>query len=327
MAMPANQTQAGPPYLPQVWSLGGVAKDTPDLAASGAFLGLFILGAAAHMLIHRANKKKGKRFGISHFIFGFCCARISTLVLRILVVKNPTSVGTAIAAQVLILSGVLLLFIVNLIFARRIIRAQHPRLGWHRTVSAGFIALFVLIGATLAATVAVTVLMFYTLNPDTRRAARGVQLYAATFLAVVATLPMLMMLLGVVLPRRTRVDKFGEGRFRTKVLVVLSASMLLSFGAWYRALTSYIDPVPRSEPLPGYFGKAPFYIVIFGVEIVVVWLYFFLRIDKRFRTPDGAKGPGSYAAGQGLTPPKPGSDIIYTELGSVEDQYHRRGAF
>jgi hypothetical protein len=39
----------------------------------------------------------------------------------------------------------------------------------------------------------------------------------------------------------------------------------------------------------------------FGVEILTVYLYAIMRVDRRFHIPDGARGPGSYERQQELS--------------------------
>jgi len=147
--------------------------------------------------------------------------------------------------------------------------------------------------------VTVTVQTFFTLNPNTRRIARGIQLYGVTYFMVVSFLPLPLLLVSTaLLPRKTRVEKFGTGRFRTKIAVLATASFLLCLGASYKAAIVYQTPVPRSRPMPAHLHKACFYIFNFVVEVLVVYLYALLRIDRRFHVPNGAKGPGSYAVGQ-----------------------------
>jgi hypothetical protein len=94
-------------------------------------------------------------------------------------------------------------------------------------------------------------------------------------------------------------DSFGIGRLRTKVIVLLISTTFLSLGAWYRCGVAFQTPVPRTQPLPGYLGKAPFYIFNFLVEIQTVLMYAILRVDLRWHVPNGAKGPGSYSKKQG----------------------------
>ena len=89
-------------------------------------------------------------------------------------------------------------------------------------------------------------------------------------------------------------EKFGSGRFRTKIAILLVASVLLCLGASFRVGINYKTPRPRDDPA-GYQSKACFYIFNFTVEIIVIWLYFIVRVDRRFFIPNGSKGPGDYA--------------------------------
>lgn len=126
---------------------------------------------------------------------------------------------------------------------------------------------------------------------------RSLQLYGVTFLAIIATLPIPIVLSSLFIPYSPP-DQFGIGRLRTKAIVLLLSAVFLSLGAWYRCGSSFQPLVPRSQPLPGYLGKAPFYFFNFVVEIQTVLSYAILRVDLRYHIPDGAKGPGSYSAPQ-----------------------------
>ncbi|KAF3003641.1 hypothetical protein E8E13_007921 [Curvularia kusanoi] len=95
-------------------------------------------------------------------------------------------------------------------------------------------------------------------------------------------------------------DRFGIGRMRTKVIVLLVSTTLLSIGAWYRCGSTWAPPVPRSQPLPSYLGKGAFYIFNFFVEIQTVLMYAILRVDLRYYIPNGARGVGSYSSSQQL---------------------------
>ncbi len=223
--------------------------------------------------------------------------RVLTSILRLASVSNPTSVPLAIAAQIFVAAGVIILFVINLIFAMRLVRSTHPSVGWHPAFGIVFKIIFGLIGLTIIAVIAATIQSFYTLDTGTRATDRGFQKYGATFLAIVATLPLPIAMLALLIPY-SPLDRFGMGRLRTKVIVLMISTTLLSIGAWFRCGVTLQEPVPRSQPLPGYLGKAPFYIFNFLVEIQTVLMYAILRIDLRWHIPDGAKGPGSYARPQ-----------------------------
>jgi hypothetical protein len=119
------------------------------------------------------------------------------------------------------------------------------------------------------------------------------RLVGSTYFAVAAFLPIPLVLLRVILPKKSRVEKFGEGRFRTKIFILLFSSAILTLGAAFRAGIAYV-PRARADPA-WYHSKACFYIFNFTVEIIVVALYAIIRVDKRFHIPNGSHGPGDYS--------------------------------
>jgi len=287
------QPPRGPPYLPSTAGLGGTPTLTLDVPVTSIFLMLFTLGAAIHMAILQINMKRGHKFIMSGLIFGFCMARIVTCTMRLVWSTHLTNVSVAIAAQIFVAAGVLILFIVNLVFTQRIIRATHPHLGWAKTFSWAFRVYYACIIGLLIAIITCTVQTFYTLNPNIRRIDRDVQLVGSTFFAVSAFLPIPLILGSMILPKKIRVEKFGSGRFRTKIFILLFSSVILSLGATFRAGTGYV-PKPRTDP-PWYTSKACFYLFNFTIEITVVALYAIIRVDKRFHVPDNSHSPGDYS--------------------------------
>ncbi|KAI9839731.1 MAG: hypothetical protein M1838_004270 [Thelocarpon superellum] len=305
----------GPPYAPTTAALGGTPTVALDVPITAVFLALYLLGAATHMTIFQLNKRKGHKFIISGMMFGFCMARTVTCILRIAWATRPTKVPLAIAASVFVSAGVLLLFIVNLVFAQRLLRASHPNLGWHRlTQHVGTLYIGSIV-VSLIMLITCTVQSFYTLNLNTHRIDRDVQLYGATYFSVVAFLPIPITLISLLVPRRAPLDKFGVGRHRTKVAILLLAAVLLTLGASFRAGTTYLTPRPSSDPA-WYQSKTCFYLFDFTIEILVIYLYAILRVDMRFWVPNGAHGPGAYSTArkEGRT-----SSRIFTEEEVLDD--------
>lgn len=295
--MPAIGAVRGPPYLPSVWGLGGIPKKGVDIPITAVFLFLFLTGAISHMAIFKLNKKRGHKFFFNFFLFAFCMSRVVTCILRIASTSLPRNLQLAIAAQIFVAAGVLIIFIINLLWSQRVVRSLHPHIGWHHLSTMFIRTLYGLIGLTLIVVITATVQSFYTLNPRTRTIDRALQLYGVTLLAVISTLPIPVIFLALLVPRRSQHDMFGAGRLGTKIVVLLTGSTLLCLGAWFRCGTAWQKPVPRNQPLPAYYSKACFYIFNFTVEILTVYLYAIMRVDLRFHIPDGAKGPGSYSAG------------------------------
>ncbi|KKY25043.1 hypothetical protein UCRPC4_g02100 [Phaeomoniella chlamydospora] len=290
----AAGAQQGPPYAPTTASLGGSPTIHEDIPITAVFLFLFLCGAVGHMTVFQINKRRGHKFLISGMLFGFCMARITTMVMRIVWANYPHDVSVAIAAQIFVAAGVVLLFVANLLFAQRLVRAAHPNFGWHRSFSIAFKVLYALIIIFLIMVITATVDTFYTLNTHTRKIDRRIQLSAQTYYALVSFIPIPLVILGLLVPRKTRVEKFGSGRWRTKVIILLTSSFLLCLGAAFRVGTNFKTPRPRNNPA-WYHSKACFYIFNFTVEIIVVFLYLFLRVDRRFYIPNGSKGPGDYS--------------------------------
>ena len=249
------------------------------------------------MTILQVNLKRGHKFLISGMMFGFCMSRIVTMIMRIVWATRPTNIRIAIAASIFVYAGVVLLFVVNLLFAQRIVRSCHPNTGWHPLFHHAFTAIYVWIVLTLVMLITSVIQSFYTLNHNTKRIDRDILLYGQTSYAVISFLPFLLVIGGLVLPRTTRVEKFGHGRFRVKIAYLLATTFLLCLGACYRAGTSYAGGQrPRNNPA-GYQSKACFYIFNFAIEIVVILFYVLIRVDKRFYVPDRSKKAGDYSRG------------------------------
>jgi len=138
----------------------------------------------------------------------------------------------------------------------------------------------------------------YTLSSSTHRTDRDLQLAGSTIFTFLAVLPIFLLLIALIIPRRTaKVDTFGTGSFSTKVLLVLVSSALLTLNIAFRTACAYLPPRNVLEPEAWYFRKSYFYGLGFTLDFVVLLLYITARVHLRFHVPNGAKGPGSYSAG------------------------------
>jgi len=115
----------------------------------------------------------------------------------------------------------------------------------------------------LVALITCTVQSFYTLSLNTRRIDHDVQLVGGTYFTVAAFLPIPLMFLRIIIPDRPPIEKFGHGRFRSKIFILLFSSVLLSLGASFRAGVNYV-PRPSNDPA-WYDSKACFYIFNFTI--------------------------------------------------------------
>ena len=282
------------PYASTNAALGGLPTVGVDVPILAVFLFLFICGAVSNMTLLQVNRKRGHKFLMSGMLFGFCMARITACMMRIVWACRPKNLRIAIASSVFTAAGVLLLFIANLLFAQRIFRAQHPNAGWSKAFHFTFIAIYAVIPLSLVMLIVAVVQSFYTLNGNTRRIDRDIQLYGQTYFVFVSFLPIVITTLSLLLPRKAPTEKFGTGRFRNKIYIVYFVSFLCCLGAAYRMGTAYKKPVPNSQH-PAYFGKAPFYVFNFTIEIIIIASYILLRVDRRFWVPNASHGPGDYS--------------------------------
>ena len=144
--------------------------------------------------IFRANLKRGHKFIISALFTGFCMARVGTCVLRLAWATRLENVSLGIAAQLLVNLGVFLLYIINLLFAQRILRARRPHIGWSRALKAVFITSYVCLGLVAVLVISFTVLSFYTLDANLLRACIDIQHAASTYLVVFVAVPYVVIL-------------------------------------------------------------------------------------------------------------------------------------
>ncbi|KAF2396741.1 hypothetical protein EJ06DRAFT_231794 [Trichodelitschia bisporula] len=292
MASPSPRPK--PPYLPDGWPLGGRPSVHTDVPITAVFLALFITAAALHMIIFQRNKREKHKFRLSLLMFGFSMARVVTCILRIASTAEPRDLSLSIAATVFTAAGVVLLYIVNLIFVQRMLRSAHPVFGWHPTTTAAFRVAYGVIAATIAAMITVVVHSFYTLDTVARRHDHDVVLYGVTLFTAMAFAPVPIILLCLRGPR----DPFGSGSWHAKLAVLVLGSALVTFGAAYKAGVQWKGPVPLTQPLPGYLSRGAFYGSGFAVEVLVALGYAFSRVDRRFWVRDGAHGAGSYSVGR-----------------------------
>jgi hypothetical protein len=257
-----------------------------------------------HMAVLQINQKKGHKFLASGALFGFCMTRITTCTMRLVWSTHQDNVSVAIAANIFVNAGVIIVIIINLLFAQRILRASHPKLGWARTIHWLFIAYYTVIILLLIALITSIVQQSYTLDANTHRIDRDIQLVGGTNSAFAAFLPIPLLVIGVMLPRLRAspssprsVDKFGSGRFRSKIRILLFSTLLITLGAGFR-LGANFAPRPTNDPA-WYHSRACFYCFNFVVEIVVIYMYAFLRVDLRFHVPDGASGRRNYSPAEG----------------------------
>ncbi|OHE92272.1 hypothetical protein CORC01_12441 [Colletotrichum orchidophilum] len=290
------QAPKGPPYAPTTALLGLIPTVKVDVPICAVLMVFFLSGFVLNLTIFRRNKARGHKFLPSVLLAGFCMARNAALVLRIAWSTHHNNARLTIAATILAAAGVIILFIVNLIFTQRLVRSIHPHFGWGRIPSLAFKALYAYVIICLIMTITITIISFYTRNPSTLHTARIIQLLSGTSLAALAFLPIPILIATLLAPRRSLHEPFGKGSLRTKLILVFFTATLLSLGAGFRVGVSYTTPRPASDPA-WYHQKACYYVFNYVIELIVVYTYALNRCDRRFHIPNGSSAPGHYSAG------------------------------
>ncbi|KAI0467640.1 hypothetical protein F4859DRAFT_493101 [Xylaria cf. heliscus] len=295
MSQMPPQQQSGPPYASRMAAPGGLPEVIPDVPISAVFLVIYLSFAITNMTILQINLRRQHKFVISGALFGFSMSRIITFVLRIVWATHQHNVRVAIAANIFVNAGVLVVYVINLIFAQRILRAKQPTIGWHPSISIVLKVFYVGIGAALILVIYSVVQGSYTLDANKLRAVRDIQLAAITYLLVFTTLPLWLLLAAhFLLPKSADEELFGHGSMRTKVLINMLATCICIFIAGFKAGVTWETPRPLSNPA-WYHSKPAFYVFYFVLELLVLSLLTFSRVDKRFHIPNGSKQPGDYS--------------------------------
>ncbi|KAH7380106.1 hypothetical protein BKA66DRAFT_465762 [Pyrenochaeta sp. MPI-SDFR-AT-0127] len=297
---PWPATQGSAPYPPQNIGLGGIPEVKSDVPITAVFLVLYLIFGVIHIKIFKSNKSRGHKFIFNGAILGLCKIRIITMSLRIAWACYPRNVGLGIAANVFVYVGTIILYMVNWFFVQRIIRAQHTKLGWsmpYRIFHRGALSLLVV---TLIMLIIASIWQSFTLDTDKLRIFRALFLTGQTYFTAFCIAPAVLVLLSLIIPR-TEIEKFGAGRLRINITILLVAVAVLSMGQVFRCILAWIPPTPLRNAqgqlvdTPWYLHKVCFYVFNFVPEIIVIVVFAVVRVDLRFHVPNGSKIAGDYS--------------------------------
>lgn len=240
------------------------------------------------------NQRRGIKFFISWMLNALCLIRIITCAVRISWARDPRSSTLAIVAQVFNSAGILIIYIVNIVFAQRILRARNPAIGWNPILSNLLKIFYVLIFGTLIMGIVSLVLSINTTNTHTLQAIRDVSLAIVTFITVITMVPILFLAIACLVRSSDGEETFGTGSMASKILIVTISSCIAAIIAGFKTGTVW-EPVRPSTNPAWYHSKAAFYCFNFMLEIIIVALFIISRVDKRFHVPNGCKRAGDYS--------------------------------
>jgi hypothetical protein len=220
--------------------------------------------------------------------------------LRIAWACHPRNIGLGIAANVFVYVGTIILFMINWFFVQRIVRAQHQRLGWSTAYRIFHRGALVVLVITLIMIIVSSIWQFFTINETKLHAFRALQLTGQTYFTIFCIAPAILVLISCLLPRR-EIEKFGAGRLRVNITILLAAVTILTTGQLFRCVIAWIPQTPvrdasgQPTDAPGYLSKGCFYVFNFVTEIMVVVMFAIVRVDLRFHVPDGSRISGDYS--------------------------------
>jgi hypothetical protein len=220
--------------------------------------------------------------------------------LRIAWANYPRNVGLAIAANVFVYAGTIILYMVDWFFVQRIVRAQHPRLGWSTLYRIFHRAGLVVLVLTLLMLIISQIWQFFTLDQRKLDIFHDLFLVAQTYFTIFCFAPVVLVAISLLVPR-TEVEKFGAGRLRYNITILLISVSILSIGQIFRCVLAWIPATPMADvqngtvSMPWYLTKAAFYCLNFVTEIMVIIMFAIVRVDLRFYVPNGSRKSGDYS--------------------------------
>ena len=219
-------------------------------------------------------------------------ARVLTCTLRIVWACEPHNVSVGIAANIFVNAGILLVYIINILFAQRILRARRPEIGWNWPLRILFRVVYGMIGAALVLIIVLIVYSFYTLDPAIHSYAMWIERGAILFLFLVAFSPLVMLAVSFLLPP-TSDETFGKHSIQTKALILLAGACICTTIAGFKV--GYVWSPPRAATNPAWYdSKAAFYVFNFSLEICILIIYILSRIDHKFHVPNGSSKRKTY---------------------------------
>jgi hypothetical protein len=185
------------------------------------------------------------------------------------------------------------IFAINLVLTQRVLRAIHPKVFWHPLTSSLFTFLVASVPFFIIFNITVLTASFFVTTPHGAKTTKDLLFLGSSWNMFLCLFPIIFISLFGTIPSPFPIEKFGTGRFRTKIVLLMYSSSTLFIGAIVRLIAA-AQTHPINEP--GQVDtKSVFYLTGFMLEIFVVVLFAVARFDLRFHIPNGCTGPGQYA--------------------------------
>lgn len=270
---------AQPPYPLDNAQIGGIPSVPVDIPPLAVFLAIHAIAATISMLLAESHRRNGRNLTIPVITFLFSGERVLACAVRIAWASRPDSVRIAIASQVLLQAGVLLLLLLNLILAGRLWLDRQPGPRTRRCLRVLLGGMSVLTVSALVMVVVSVVVSVFSLDQGTIDRCRDVQRAAASYLVVLAVAPVGLLL---VAPLVSSVPKPQDTiKRRLKLAIVLSSCLLCIMNIGFKAGVVWARPKPLFDSA-WYHSRTCLYTFVLGTEVVALVMLLATRADLRF---------------------------------------------
>ncbi|KAK4159576.1 hypothetical protein QBC43DRAFT_272130 [Cladorrhinum sp. PSN259] len=288
---PAYIPDGGPPYPSPTLPIGLTPTPIPDIPLCATFILLYLVYIPLNLVLSPHDLYSRPIFTVILTVFPVL--RIVSLALRIVWSLDRSNLKLEISATVFSFAGVVLLYILDLLSARRYVR-DYAVFGYRPIVKGVFRFGIALIIISLIMGIIVTANVYFVPRDNNReevlKECRDVALVAGTILAVLAFVPVLVVAV-VICFKAGDVVGIEKRRYRARTELLLSTAALLSLEAGFRVGSAYAAR-PVGEKPGWYESKAAFYCLTYLLELLVIYSLLAARLDGRFRKRRVETGPG-----------------------------------
>ncbi|KAK9491632.1 hypothetical protein V1508DRAFT_421474 [Lipomyces doorenjongii] len=202
-----------------------------DIAGSVVCIVCFFVLAVTNMTIFRRNLARGHKFVPSGAMFGLCMARIVTFSMRLAYTTHPSNVNISIAASIFIAAGVVILFVLNVVFSQRVFTAQHPSLAYVGSLFFNIMKMYYISIIAFLIVLIVSTGVFYHTNSTVMKGISQFRKVAMVYFTLAAFMPILIVTAAYAIPRSER-DKTWP----------------VHYAHWVGKYSGVYSPDPRNMP-------------------------------------------------------------------------------
>ncbi|KAJ8098657.1 hypothetical protein POJ06DRAFT_257633 [Lipomyces tetrasporus] len=202
-----------------------------DIAGSVVCIVCFLVLAVVNMTMLRRNLARGHKFIPSGAMFGLCMARIITFSMRLAYTTHPTNINISIAANIFLAAGVVILFILNILFSQRVFTSRHPSLAYVGSLFYTVMRAFYISVIVFLIVLIVTTGVYYHTNHTVQQGISQFRKVAMVYFVVSAFLPIPIVAAAYWIPRSEKDETWP-----------------VHYAHWIERYSGLYSPDPRRKP-------------------------------------------------------------------------------